>query len=141
MKFLYHAVGIELGQKDFLPNSIPTREVLNYCRIVYATFNFHSPPTTATEVAIESITRPVRTPKGPGTPWTTCYNFYGQHVIIFQNHFGLFLFGTNRYRKNSDPVVLTKFDLKSQGLVQPTQYIEYILNIFSCMLGYSVVDS
>ena len=27
MKFLYHAVGIELGYKEFLPNSIPTREV------------------------------------------------------------------------------------------------------------------
>ena len=46
MKFLYHAVGIEmgqkeflpnsvgieLGQKEFLPNSIPTREVLNFCQ-------------------------------------------------------------------------------------------------------------
>ena len=34
-------------------------------------------------------------------------------VIIFQNPFGLFLFGTNRDRKNSDPVVLSKFGLKS----------------------------
>ena len=32
MNLFYHAVGIELGLKEFLPNSIPTREVLNFCR-------------------------------------------------------------------------------------------------------------
>ena len=34
-------------------------------------------------------------------------------VIIFQNPSGLFLFGTHRDRKTSEPVFLTKFDLKS----------------------------
>ena len=36
-------------------------------------------------------------------------------VIIFQNPFGLFLFGTNRDRKNSDPVVFDQIWPKMLG--------------------------
>ena len=55
MKFLYHAVGIELGYKEFLPNSIPTREVLNFCRCINISILFK--PLTFTHYNINCTTK------------------------------------------------------------------------------------
>ena len=43
--------------------------------------------------------------------------------IIFRNPLVVFLFMIHRYRKTSEPVFLTKFDLKREGLEQPRRPI------------------